>query len=218
MDSIVKARPFKKVYCDRPEVFLLPPTAFKLWMYHYIREGQSRESWCSLMTISTALGMSDKTVKKARKFLLDNGWMKKTGTRNRSNGEFKVPIMMVMRGTIPPQGRKFPAVKVRTPRVKSSLWTEGRKFPLDRGKKVPSEVESELQLDSNSSQMPPSMPFSNSKPSPVAEGLGKIQVPQGKKLPTVEERRAQFEYMRTHGGDEAVWIKLKGEFDPEVTA
>ena len=99
-----------------------------------------------------------------------------------------------------------------------SKGTEGKKFPLDRGKKVPSEVESELQLDSNSSQMPPSMPFSNSKPSPMAEGLGKIQVPQGKKLPTVEERRAQFEYMRTHGGDEAVWIKLKGEFDPEVTA
>lgn len=184
-----KQRPFKKLYCDRPEVFLLPATAFKVWMYHYIREGQTRESWPSLQTICEALNMSSKTVKKARKYLLDNGWLKKTGTRDRNSGEFKVPVMMVTRGTNPsPEGNKYPTVKSKSPRVKSSLWSRGKKFPPVAGKILPPEVESLLQVNTERQVEASPEPKLLSKTFETSEAgaMDRVTLPEGKKFPMVD--------------------------------
>jgi hypothetical protein len=96
-----KTRPFKKFYCDRPNVFLIPAPAFKVWMYHYVREGTNRESWPSLPKICKALNMGENSVLKWRKWLIDNGWLVKTGERDSRSGMFSVPVMRVKNGTIP---------------------------------------------------------------------------------------------------------------------
>lgn len=93
-------RPFKKFYCDRPNIFLIPAPAFKVWMYHYAREGRDRASWPSLPKICAALNMGEDSVLKWRKWLIDNGWLVKTGERD-SRGVFKVPVMQVKNGRIP---------------------------------------------------------------------------------------------------------------------
>jgi hypothetical protein len=144
----LKTRPFKKVYCDRPEVFLLPPAAFKVWMYHYIREGTVRESWPSLPTICEKLNMNEETVKKARKWLKDNGWLKQVGSKtSKDSGKFKVPVMQVIRGTIPPKVEKPPVVLKGLPGRKTRLRVGAEKPPTDGGGKTAAEVEPVLQVD-----------------------------------------------------------------------
>jgi hypothetical protein len=182
-----KERPFKKVYCDRPEVFLLPPAAFKTWMYHYIREGVSRESWPSLQTICEDLDMNEKTVKQARKFLKDNGWLKQVGSKiSKESGKFKVPVMQVTRGSIPPKAEKRPTVKKRGLGPKNGLWTGAEKRPMDRGRKTATEVEPQRQVDSNNQVdcLPTLSPEGKGNLN-VAGGLGKIQEPGAEKRPTV---------------------------------
>jgi len=96
-----ETRPFKKLYCDRPTIFLIPAPAFKVWMYHYVREGTSRESWPSLPKICKALNMGENSVLKWRKWLIDNAWLVKTGKRDSRSGMFSVPVMRVKNGIIP---------------------------------------------------------------------------------------------------------------------
>lgn len=103
-----KGRPFKKFYCDRDEIFLLPPLAFKLWMFYYRLEGQKREGWASRETICKKCAMNKDTVSKWRKWLVANDWMKQVGTHN-TGSEFGIPVMQITRGTpkvMPRPGRK----------------------------------------------------------------------------------------------------------------
>src|SRR5260370_16733275 len=73
-----KGRPFKKFYCDRNETFLLPPVAFKLWMYHYTREGEDRKSWPSVKTVMAACGLDrPQTFYQWRAYLKKNNWLEK---------------------------------------------------------------------------------------------------------------------------------------------
>src|SRR5690349_10277682 len=94
-----KNRPFKKFYCDRPDVFLIPAPAFKLWMFHYTREGKERQSWPSLDTLHEKLKMSRRSILKWRKWLVENHWLEKSGERG-DDGTFKVPVMTVKRGDV----------------------------------------------------------------------------------------------------------------------
>jgi hypothetical protein len=96
-----KKRPFKKYYCDRPETFLLPPIAYKIWMYHYKHEGPKRESWPSRAAICKDCNINLDSLKNWRKWLVDNGWLVLLGHRDSKSGEFKVPVYRVTRGTIP---------------------------------------------------------------------------------------------------------------------
>jgi hypothetical protein len=201
VDNIAKARPFKKVYCDRPEVFLLPPAAFKVWMYHYIREGQTRESWPSLPTICDSLGMNEETVKIARKFLVSNGWLKRVGEKNnRDMGKFKIPIFRVTRGTIPPKAEKPPTAKKAHRGGKSAPTVVEHPTrhvlenpPMDRGGKSATEVDSETQVDTCRSTFnevdgfaAPLLYANSPMPElPEAGYLGKIHEPQAEKPPTV---------------------------------
>ena len=97
-----KGRPFKKFYCDRDEVFLLPPPAFKLWMYYYRLEPAKREGWATREQISEKCGMAPDAVTDWRKWLVKNGWMRKVGEHKTPNNPLaSSPIMQVCRGTIP---------------------------------------------------------------------------------------------------------------------
>jgi hypothetical protein len=203
---VAKNRPFKKMYCDRPEVFLLPPSAFKVWMYHYIREGTTRESWPSLPTICEALDMNEETVKKARKYLKENGWLKQVGSKtSRDSGKFKVPVLQVTRGVIPPQVEKPPMVKpnhrggkTTTVGVEKPPRSGAEKPPMDRGGKTATEVEPETQVDTYRSKSTEGDGFAKPEdtslfdvnaPSlgdPQAGTLGKIQEPQAEKPPMVK--------------------------------
>jgi hypothetical protein len=114
-----KGRPFKKFYCDRDEIFLLPPLAFKLWMFYYRLESRKREGWASRETICEKCAMNKDTVSKWRKWLVANGWMKQVGTHN-TGSEFGIPVMQVTRGVpkaMPRPGRK----KGHNPRLKQSV-------------------------------------------------------------------------------------------------
>jgi hypothetical protein len=98
-----KGRPFKKFYCDRNGTFLLPPIAFKIWLYHYARENENRKSWPSVETVMKACGLCRvQTFYKWRAYLRQNGWLEKVGeVPPRSKGGLPVPIFRVTRGTIP---------------------------------------------------------------------------------------------------------------------
>ncbi|PWT79019.1 MAG: hypothetical protein C5B59_00475 [Bacteroidetes bacterium] len=93
----VQNEPFKKLRCRDTEVLSLPAPALKVWLYHYMREGQERESWPSVATICRVLHMGRKAVFKWRKYLVDNGWLAVIGQRDTS-GRFSVPIMKVDKG------------------------------------------------------------------------------------------------------------------------
>jgi hypothetical protein len=109
----LKSRPFKKIYCDRPETFLLPPMAFKIWMYHYVREGPDRKSWPAVKTVMTACGIaSNRIFYERRRYLVENGWLEKVGeVPSKKKGGRPVPIFKVTRGTIPSKGHKVNLTK-----------------------------------------------------------------------------------------------------------
>ncbi len=95
-------RPYRPFYSDREECFLMPPAAFKIWMYHYKCEAKDRrESWPSLETLMAKCDLSKNTVTKNRKWLIDNGWLVKLRVKRTPHGHFSIPVFKVRRGTIP---------------------------------------------------------------------------------------------------------------------
>lgn len=130
-----KERPFKKFFCDRKETFLIPSAAFKIWMYHYCLEGKERCSWPSRTNICKHLGIGLNALYGGRKWLQENGWLEKLGDKS-SEGEFKVPIYRVIRGTAlkrgAPQNRVVPAPQNRA---------------MDRAPKQGAEVDTKKQVD-----------------------------------------------------------------------
>lgn len=205
-----KSRPFKKFYCDRPEVFLLPPAAFKIWMYHYSREGVVRESWPSLETICEALDLGIATVKRARAYLVENGWLEKTGERDRSSGEFKVPVMKVKRGSIPTAPKHRKDTTVKSPKDQNDTPVTGvSKLFSRRGSKVTSGpgIKNDLrsrttntsrtkkQGDGSADALVNQNPAAPLLPS-VAGGSGKIQEPQYQNDAPVDSRRTRLEYLK----------------------
>jgi hypothetical protein len=140
----VTKRPFKKFYCDRPDVFLIPPSALKIWLFHYTREGKDRRSWPSVETLMKKCGIAkDDTVYKWRAWLQENGWLKKVGEipPKHNTGEFAVPIFRVTRGTVPQQ----------TGDGDHTPLNGGRSHPIKRGTGAPlfmgAEVDSVKQVE-----------------------------------------------------------------------
>jgi hypothetical protein len=134
-------RPFKKFFCDRPEVFLLPPAAFKIWMYHYAREGADRKSWPTIETLMEKCNLGRKAVYQWRSWLQKNGWLARVGEKRSNRGEFAVPMLMVKRGTIP--GRTYVHHD-----PKSGSRTHPQKGVTDPSPKGSLEVDTEKQVDS----------------------------------------------------------------------
>jgi len=139
-----KERPFKKFFCDRPEVFLLPPAALKVWLYHYSREGSVRESWPGVDTLCEKLDMDRHSVCKWRGWLITNGWLEKIGERQGS-GKFSVPVFKVTRGSIPARnkdGRSSNRVRKLNTRL-----TGAKTLHADRCENFALEVDSKKQVD-----------------------------------------------------------------------
>jgi hypothetical protein len=97
-----KGRPFKKFFCDRKEVFLLPPLALKLWLFYYQLEGAKREGWAPRQTICEQCRMDKDAVTFWRRWLVEHGWMQQVGLRKTPNNPLAaIPVMQVTRGTVP---------------------------------------------------------------------------------------------------------------------
>ncbi len=89
-----ETRPYKKFFCDRDDVFLLPPIAFKIWMYHYRLEGPTRRSWPSRERLCKKLNISEASLTRGRNWLLSRGWLKGLGYTDSG-----IPVFRVTRGT-----------------------------------------------------------------------------------------------------------------------
>src|ERR1700678_2901804 len=64
-----------------------------VWLFHHCMEGKPGTSWPSLPTMSQELKLDEDTIINARRWLLDNGWLSKTGDSAKHKGRFAVPIM-----------------------------------------------------------------------------------------------------------------------------
>lgn len=151
-----KARPFKKFYCDDRDIFRLPGTALKIWLYHYTREGKDRKSWPTVETLCEELDINRDTLFRWREYLVAHGWLEKVGDHRRLDGEFSVPEYKVRKGTVTekivdghPDKRKANRVRKNQTRTgpKKSYATDPKISDTDRSEKIRHEVDSGL-LDS----------------------------------------------------------------------
>lgn len=144
-------RPFKKFFCDRDEVFLIPPNAFKLWMFHYRLEGQERASWPSREFLCRKLGVSEKTLTIARRWLVEHGWLQRIGQRNSESGEFAIPVFKVTRGTVEsklPHGReKLPHGRTKSSQSRKVSYPPSKKVSAVAESKLPPEVDVKREVD-----------------------------------------------------------------------
>jgi hypothetical protein len=127
--------PFKMFYVGNEwdTIFLLPAPAFKLWVFYYRLEGAKREGWATRETISEKCNMDKDAVTAWRKYLVQNGWMRKIGEHKTPNNPLaSTPIMQVSRGTIPPTVNK---------RGKAS-GSRATQFKREQNLPVPVETES----------------------------------------------------------------------------
>lgn len=108
-----KGRPFKKFPCDQPGLFLLPPIAFKIWLYHFARESADRKSWPAVKTVMTACDIGSRRIfYERRRYLIENGWLVKVGEMpTKTKGGQPVPIFRTTIGTIPSKAHKVNPTK-----------------------------------------------------------------------------------------------------------
>ena len=101
--------PFKILTAEkiRRLCYDLKPAALKVWLYHLSRSGPDDTSYPKLETIASETNQNIETVKIARKWLRENGWLVTEG--HRWIGPFSVPVE---RCAFPPaQGLVFPPVE-----------------------------------------------------------------------------------------------------------
>ncbi len=87
------------------DVYLLPPLAFKLWMYYYRLEGKNREGCASRLAIARALDMNKDAVSRWRDYLIEHEWIEVVGYKAVSGDGKPIPIMRVRHGKIVPVTR-----------------------------------------------------------------------------------------------------------------
>jgi hypothetical protein len=79
VSAMTDPRKFQKFFCDRDEVFLLPPVAFKVWLYCYLLEiGNDRQSTPGTpQELTVKFAIKDRhTIADAFTYLIDNDWLK----------------------------------------------------------------------------------------------------------------------------------------------
>jgi hypothetical protein len=122
--------PFKRIPCvDLRRLAGLPPAPLKVFIYHLGRSGEDDTSFPRLDTIALDTNLNTQTVKRARRWLRENGWLVTTGWKPAHLGR-GVPIE---RTAFPPQS----ALRVENPPSIAPLRVE--KSP---GGKVTPEVDS----------------------------------------------------------------------------
>jgi hypothetical protein len=109
-----RPKKFKKFFCRKEDIFLVPSNAFKIWLYYYRIEIHdwfldSRPSAARTKDIAAKLDLDRDTVTDQRKWLVENGWLILLGKALGSSGVVKgpardndvVPVFQVARGHVP---------------------------------------------------------------------------------------------------------------------
>ena len=86
----------------------LPPAALKVWLYHFGRSNKQDTSYPNLETIAVETNQNIQTVKHARKWLRENGWLVTEGRRRA--GQFSASVERCAfphapRAVFPPVGK-----------------------------------------------------------------------------------------------------------------
>jgi len=180
-----KRRQFKMLFTDWPEYLLMNGNYLKVWLLHWSYEDKNRQSFLSIERVCAETALNEKTVKAARRWLVENEWLEKVGDRG-NLGRFKVPVFRVRHGVIP-QAEKGPTV----PQAKKRPRTEAKKRPTDRGQKTAPDVYKNLELDSKDLHWSPLGPKTKQPEDKTFENIeagntGKIvSAPEAEKRPTV---------------------------------
>src|SRR5256885_2867604 len=100
-----KKRIFKMVFCDAREALMeMSGSALKVWMELYLRSGADNRAKVSNYQIAAETGLNLQTVKLAKKWLKDNGWLTVIEeSQLDANKMFTVPVVEVL---IPNRGAK----------------------------------------------------------------------------------------------------------------
>jgi Helix-turn-helix domain len=93
-------RPFKQLFCDRRETLKLPGNMLKVWLCHFMHEGEKRESWPSIETIMNETGLARTPVQRARADLKKHGWLVQVRAYHQPDGS-KIVVYRVTRGSLP---------------------------------------------------------------------------------------------------------------------
>jgi hypothetical protein len=143
------AEPFKQIACaniGRLCLELSPP-ALKVWMFHLSLTNKDDSSYAKLEKIAAGTGLHSFTVKIARSWLRENGWLELV--RYRKFGSASLPEL---RCVVPgPRVQKTPSLGSgmvqKAPGVGSRRL---KKTPWAMVQKTPAEVDSNLEVHENS--------------------------------------------------------------------
>lgn len=101
IEALLEGKRFKLLDPNRKGVLALPNAAFKLWMAFWMFESDVQEAYPSMETLVAATDMTEGTIRTAREYLLETGWLVKlTGSAAEqflkpSNGSWNVSIYRV---------------------------------------------------------------------------------------------------------------------------
>lgn len=101
IEALLEGKRFKLLDPTRKGVLALPNAAFKLWMAFWMFESDAQEAYPSMETLVAATDMAEGTIRTAREYLLETGWLVKlTGSAAEkvlkpSNGSWNVSIYRV---------------------------------------------------------------------------------------------------------------------------
>jgi hypothetical protein len=70
----------------------LTGSRLKVWLVHRCMEGKGGTSYPSLKALAECTGLDDSTVKEARKWLREHGWLVSEGQSHTAKGKFSVPV------------------------------------------------------------------------------------------------------------------------------
>ena len=144
--SLAQGLPFKQIACAdiRRLCLELSPAALKVWMFHWGLTNKGDSSYAKLETIATATGLHSFTVKIARRWLRDNGWLELV--RYRKFGPASLPeLRCVLPG---PMVQKTPSVGPGRVQKPPSLGSRRlKKTPWGMVQKPPTEVDLNLEVD-----------------------------------------------------------------------
>ena len=138
--------PFKQIDCAdiRRLCLELSPAALKVWMYHWGLTNRNDSSYAKLERIAAETGLHLFTVKIARGWLRDNGWLDLVGYK-KFGGKRLPELRCVVPG---PMVQKPPSSGLARVQKPPSLGSRRlKKTPWSRVQKPPTEVDLNLEVD-----------------------------------------------------------------------
>lgn len=73
--AVLSGKRVKFLDPTRKAVLALPNAAFKVWMAYWMHESDGQEAYPEMDTLVRVTGMGENTIRRARKYLLDTGWL-----------------------------------------------------------------------------------------------------------------------------------------------